>query len=211
MTTQGYFRLTLMGWACAMYALLVISVLNESWQGGVFAVLFASPILLAVLAVTVEYRSLMNVFNVDKQSWSFMFGDTFALTAAVAFAALARRYYVVPEIFSSLGWAIICLASGLAAGFAFHHMDSNNYISAGAAAALDSPTKLAHDFVAYPVLFGGLLCVGIPLLVVRSNYTWLVLACVGVWVLFGVCDARRGLNPLDMHPEWDESSFSSIK
>lgn len=210
MTRQYSMYVGLGMWAVLMFGLLVASVRDGSPTRSVAFVILASPALLAALAVFVEERQLGELVDLRSGSWSFMIGDTFVLTSAVAFAALAWRAIPREGWQVSWWWTAICGLIGFGAGTLFHWWDGGNYASVGATEQVLSPTKLAHDFVAYPVLFGALLCVGVPLLFNWSWHTSAVLGCVVLWMVLAVCDGLRGLSPFDMHPAWDEHGFRVI-
>lgn len=193
-----------------MYWLLVMNVQRGESLIAPLVVLFVSPILLTFLAVAVEGRTLSELFDPSKQSWAFMFGDSLALTAAAAIAALAWPRIPQRSWFAGWWWVDISALVGLAAGIRFHLADSTGYRAVGAGLLLDSPTKIAHDLVTYPVLFGALLCVGLPLLRYRSWHTWAFLLCILVWVGLGVADGQRGLNPFDLHPAWNTQEFRPV-
>ncbi len=189
-------------YAIAIFGLLVWSVQAGRTYAAPVMVLLASPVLIAGLAIFVEKRPIAGLVDFRHGSWSFLVGDMFVLTTAVVICALAWRD--IPRgFYVSWQWILLSAALGTAAGIAFHWWDGKNYVSDGFGLSLNSPTKLAHDFVAYPVLFGGLVCVGVPLLSNWSWHTWAVLGCVVIWVVLVLADILRGLSPLNLHPPWD--------
>jgi hypothetical protein len=205
----------------ALYALVVYGLLVWSVHGGMPALavvwaLFASPLLLLALRWTMEEGRLGYV-DLRRGSWSFQLGDTFVLTSAFAVAALAWLSIPKAGFFLSWQWVLGSLAIGLVAGILFHAMDTVNYTNDGVERALNSPTKLAHDFVAYPVLLGGLVCVGVPVLCHWGELSWqpwvLVALLVIQLVLMGA-DAYRGIKgimrPLFLHPFWDPVRFKLV-
>lgn len=170
----------------------------------------ASPLPLLFLRLTME-ESFGGLFSVKTQSWALLFGDT--LWLPLAFGAAALGHGLVPEnsFFRSWLWLVSCIVVGVAAGTVFHALDTIAYNNAGAELALLSPTKLAHDFVAYPFLFGGLLYIGLPVMMHDfRGYGLPVLLLVCMWGLMGYADSQRGLNPLNLHPLWDVASFRVI-
>lgn len=198
-------------WALLMFTMLVKSVRDGNAFIAVTCVLLASPILLAILAVEVEGRQLNELVSLRHGAWSFLIGDTLVLTSAVAFAALGWRSISHEGWIVSWWWTMSCALIGLGAGALFHKWEIGKYMREGAGDRLLSPTKLAHDFVAYPVLFGALTCIGIPLLMHRSWHSWAALVCVIIiWGGLAVCDGLRGLSPLELHPGWDATDFRVV-
>jgi len=212
---QQLFQAALVIYALLMYLGLVSSVCIGTWWLAVLLVLTTSPQLLAFLAFTLEGRLLSELFDVRHQAWSFMFGDTFVLTTAFAVCAVGWAHVPADSMFRSGGWMLIALVIGSIAGFAFHAWDTGNYVKEGAGAVISSPTKLAHDFVAYPVLFGSLVCVGIPVLVHWSNASWWLILCLVAQIGLMVLDTLRATHPdwsihfgpFDLHPKWDTMHF----
>jgi hypothetical protein len=210
MTKQYWMYTGLALWALLMYIFLVQGVRSGRPVVSVSAVLLASPLLLAFLAVAVEGRQLGELVSLKDGAWSFLIGDTFVLTSAVAFAAVGWRTIPQEGWYVSWWWTALSAIIGLVAGWRFHVWDGTNYIKDGAANRLLSPTKIAHDFVAYPVLFGALICIGIPLLMHWSDHTWLVLACIVVWIGLVVRDGIVSPSPFKLHPGWDPVNFRLI-
>ena len=191
-------------WAALDFALLVFMVRQGTWAGAALTALLASAIPMALLVATLEqgHRTLADVFgNIREQSWMFLFGDTIFLPAAAAMAALAWR--ASPQLqdtwATSWWWTASSALAGLLAGCWFRFSnDRPAYQLAGAESAFYSPTKLFHDLGAYPVLFGGLLAVGVPLFLkmvsttvpfvhfYAAPYLWLMLAGIGLWLAAGV-------------------------
>jgi len=212
---QRLFFAALFGYTILMYLFLTMSVRGGAWVMSVIFVLLSSPVLLAVLAFTLEGRPLSALFDVRHQGWSFMFGDTFVLTTALALCAVGWAHVPEDSMFRSPNWVLIALFLGMAAGFAFHAWDGSNYIHDGAGMVLNSPTKLAHDFVAYPVLFGSLVCVGVPILAHWSGASWWLLLCLLAQIGLMVLDTLRAMHPewsihfgpFDLHPKWDAVNF----
>lgn len=197
-------------WAILLFGVIVASVRAGNPVYPTIAVFMASPMLLAGLAVFLEDRNLGALANLKNGSWSFLIGDTLVLTSATVFAALAWRSIPHEGWIVSRWWTVGSALIGLLAGAAFHYWDGKGYIAAGASNRLLSPTKIAHDFVACPVLFGALVCIGIPLLLNWSWHTWAVLVCVGVWLALVACDGLRGLNVFELHPGWNPILFEVV-
>lgn len=165
---------------------------------------------MAVIRWVVEQSRLNGMFNPRTQSWAFMFGDLFSLPVAMFCIAVARDKAELGSWADAPWWYLVAALCGLAAGVAFHAMDIQEYRSQGAELALESPTKIWHDFVVYPVLFGVLLWAGVPLLWSWpwSTWTMLAIAAIASWLVFGVVsDGNRGLSAYDMHPGWCKKHF----
>ncbi len=202
----------------AVYAMfifygLVRSVINGHWVMAVVFALLASPVPMALTRFFVENGSVRDMFDFRLQSWTFLFGDVFALpfTAAMATLGWMGLDKVGGHWYTSHIWMFASAVIGVLAGIGFHVMDSGAYRAAEAAGSLNSPTKLVHDFVAYPVLFGALVCVGVPLLVSVFDdnttnfdmklYTGLMVIGLLTWFTLGILDAKiHNPEPAKMHP-----------
>lgn len=198
------FMALLGGWAYCMYVLLAYAAHRGNPALSMLAVWGASPLLLVFLGTTMEHRSLLELMNLRTGSWAFLLGDTILLPAAAAVCAWGWEHLdrTVPRWYTSAGWYLLSAALGLLAAAVFHYNDTNAYRKAGAELALNSPTKLAHDLVAYSVLFGGLVCIGVPLLFDAATRPYAAVAVIGVvlWLIAGIRDGVHGLNPHDLHP-----------
>lgn len=161
-------------------------------------VIFVSPVMLALIITFGENRSLNDFTNLGHQPWSLLFGDTFLLsTAAAAAAANVRRW---PSMVITTGRLRLCLLIGMAAGLSFHLMDVRNYRRLGTANLTDAISKVYHDGVVYPVLFGTFVLVTYLMVRYGSGKLKLVyLLCLAGWVLLAARDATAGLNPRDFH------------
>lgn len=206
-----------------MYALSVclygvfVGFADDRLVVGVVA-LVASPGVMVFARYALEGGRPYGIFNPKTQSWAFMFGDPLCLMPALVALSIGAGH-VRPDgraasMFSSGGWQSACLIVGMAAGLVFHLADSAAYDRRGVYTAVKSPSKMAHDFVAYPVLVGGLLYLGVPLVIEQIwggggllPYVPLGLTGVGVWLVLCTCDAKRGLDPRDMHPLWDITAY----
>lgn len=172
----------------------------------VFAVAWvASPILFFVFAYTYERASksaggrgatakevFVSVFGPKEQAYSFLYGDTLLLPGALAAAAYYWQNTDNRVDLSLWWWWILSLVIGIAAGFGWHFkMETPGYTEKGFAPSLNSPTKLFHDFVSYPVLFGGLVFVTFPMFFHIRWDLWAdwpivaILALVGAWLFLG--------------------------
>ena len=202
-------------YAVFVFYFLVRSVINNHLVWAVVFALLASPIPMALTRYFVENGSVREMFDVQLQSWTFLFGDVFALPFAAAMATLGWQSLdkVGGHWYTSHLWLGAAAVIGILAGVGFHLLDSAAYRAAGAEVSLNTPTKLFHDFGAYPVLFGAIVCVGLPLLVrtVDSSFPWVqfniqpyaywMLVGLGAWFALGILDGLvQKPQPANMHP-----------
>lgn len=216
MTQRKFWRLTAL-WVLSTY----LGLVGAFWLGqklpvpaAVFAVLalyLASPIAMWHHADKYEYRSFREVFNLKIGSWSFLIGDSIVLPTAAVFMVFGWHASDTINWGRSPFEVFGCLGVGVIVGLLFHAVDGNGYRSAAAQEALASPTKITHDFCAYPVLFGGLLYGGIPLVQNWNWYCWAVVGCIIAWLLLCVRDMKVGLNPKLLHPRWSKSRFTPLR
>lgn len=171
--------------------------------------LLSSPLLLLFLRMFVEDGRPKGLFNPATQSWAFFFGDVLWLPLAFAAAAFGQRFVPDDSWFRTSWWLGVCVVVGGIAGIVFHKLDQAAYVTAGHGQAVMSPSKLAHDFVSYPLLFGGLLFLAVP--VVIHHFVWagaISVAGVLLWGAMGARDMSSPPRPQDMHPKWDTRHFS---
>lgn len=202
----------LVGWAIFMLYTLVLFVRHGDVIMAVAAVWFTSSALLSWIAWHVEHRPLGELFDLQKVSWAFTFGDTITLPMTAVACALAWRHMQTTGTFwTSDTWSIGCVGIGVLAGIIFRLCEVRLYRKRGAALGLQSPTKLAHD-VGFPVLFGGLGCVGLPVLweMPLSWYSFFALLGVVLWALGLLRDAVKRLDLRDLHPAWDSKRWVMI-
>ncbi len=209
------FDLLLVLYALLVYSLLVWSVLNHRPILTGVAVWIASPLLLLVLRLTLERASDLPLIDLAHGSWSFQLGDTFILMPALVVCALAYRHLPQSGLFTSWKWILGCFAVGLLLGMAFHWMEVGNYTRAGVELALNSPTKRAHDFVAYPVLAGALIAVGVPVVKQWNGYSWTFLVLVVIHFILMGADTFRAVKGIlihsRLHPLVDAVTMHVIK
>lgn len=166
------------------------------------------------IRLVVEGTGMNGMFNPKTQSWAFMFGDLLSLPVALFCVAMAREKTELSSWTVAPWWYVIAALIGIAAGSVFHFvMDTRAYRKQHAERALVSPTKIWHDFVVYPVLFGVLIWAGAPLLLSSpqdwSVWTWAALAAIVSWFVLGmVCDGKRQPRAYDMHPAWSTRQFA---
>lgn len=230
-TTERFILLVPLAVGLGMLGAQVLTNRLPWWWAPLF-VWVASPAVFMLFALAFEmgpvrqgYRGvtlkqvLLNVFNHEKQSWAFLYGDTIVLPLAALFIAHGWASGMATMSQTGLLWSfMLCAVIGAAAGWAFHEkLERPGYTKAGYAASLDGWTKFIHDFVTYPVISGVLLFAGVPLLVTvhgwwfwqwdwRFNWhTIPVLVLIGTWAVLGmVCDGRRAIRLIPWgHPEYD--------
>lgn len=218
--------------ASSLYVLLAAATVSGEVIYAILLAWLASPILFPVLALIYERFSvehggrggtakevMKSVFSHKTQAWSFLYGDTLILPLAFALAA-GRWHEAASYRTVSVWWFVLCLVVGLLVGYGFHYkMETPGYTKAGFAESLNSPTKLFHDFVTYPALFGGLLFALGPLIVgpewpSQVNFhTVAILALVGCWAFVGMKwdseRAQKGLIPWG-HPRFDLDQLSVL-
>lgn len=207
-----------------LYGTMTLAALIYAGKSGqpfaaAFMIWAASPLLILMLRFTLErdweIGRQLSTYGLGKQSWAFILGDTIALPFTAFVLALAWRTLDVSgnRWFMSWWWLPVCVLVGLAFGYWFHFIqDGPAYINAGVPEALNSPTKWAHDFVSYPVILGGLLYLGAPVLA-HQFWPYGAIGLIGIvlWFGFGARDAFAGLNPVLFHPQWDVSRFRVIQ
>jgi hypothetical protein len=141
------------------------------------------------------WEIFQNVFSLHTQAWSFVIGDIIILPWALAGATDRLNYYGVTLAVVPWWWLIVSGLIGAVAGVAFHRMDAWAYAKEGYAESINSPTKLFHDFVTYPVLFGGVLFV-LGALFYREQLSPTVigiLVLLAAWLVLGVADTWRAI------------------
>lgn len=215
--TQRKFWLVTALWASSAYLLLVGSFwLSRDYPVigsllAVFAIYVASPIAMWRSATKYERRSFREVFDLKIGSWAFLIGDTVVLPLMAVFMTSGWHEEVPVTTTVNPSLVLGCLGVGVLVGGLFHWLDGLNYKSAGAEEALDSPTKITHDFCAYPVLFGGLIYGAIPLVQNWGLNSWYAVGCLIAWLLLCARDAKANLNPKLLHPRWNKLLFRPLK
>lgn len=204
-------------YALCCFILLVQGVASGNTAQAVVMAWFTSPVIMLVMRIVFEKGKPKGLFHPSTQSWMFLFGDTIFLPFAFGAAAFGWRKLDTSggQWYTTWWWMLVSAGVGVIAGMLFHRADITNYTRQGMELALSSPTKWAHDFVAYPVLFGGLLALGVPVIFssLLKPYGILILVGIVLWGLMGVRDAGLILSPLkavNLHPKWDRFWFHVI-
>lgn len=192
-------------------------ILRDRPQSLAWGVILLSPVMMYVLRV-IELSRLdkpgnpivgaLQIFNPKKQSWAFMFGDTFLLSFAMIGVTNGWEYVPSSSWFNSLTWVAGAVGLGVLLSVCFALFDWPRYTRSGSEAALVSPTKVWHDWVVFPVLMSLLLFAGVPQ-IIRYGSFHTVIALFAVAVFTALCvadlvrDNRGTLNPDDQHMLWD--------
>lgn len=179
--------------------------------GAAMIALCASPLLAIILRMTLEKGTPKGQLDPRTQSWMFLFGDTIFLPFAFGAAMLGwHKLNMSDQWHTGWLWMSASAGIGIVAGVIFHHLDVAPYTKQGMGRALNSPTKIAHDFVAYPVLFAGLVYLGVPVIFGSTFAPYGILTLVGV-VLWGAAGMHdQNLLARDLHPNWDAENFHII-
>jgi hypothetical protein len=180
---------------------LIIGTLLCTW--------LSSLIPMAFVGQRMEHRTPKELFDPKSGSWMFIFGDgIFLPISAVAFAVVWESNEEA-DFGQQWWWLATATLLGIAAGIVFHALDKPNYDPE----RFSSPTKLVHDYGAYPLLAGGLMFSGVPALVgsIIHHSTSSIIWCtggatvgVGGWVLMGAINHEftGGLDTKRLHPRW---------
>jgi len=209
-TRQVVFMVCMVVYLCMLWVGLVFFRDSPIFVVGV--ALNASPIALLILRLMLEDGRPRGLFNWETQSWAFLFGDTIGLPLALGAAAYGQRYVPDDSWFRSGWYLTLCVVIGVLGGTAFRFlMEVEAYTKANHASALMSPTKLTHDFVSYPLLLGGLMYLGLPVLVYQFRWVGVVaLLGVAIWLAMCVRDAVHPPKPTNLHPGWMKEHFAPI-
>lgn len=181
--------------------------------GSVMAVLviwYSAPYVMWKYRKKYEGTEAPKMFDLRKGSWAYLIGDTIVLPIGAVVLVFGRHDRASVEGGLLLG-LLLCLIAGIAAGSLFHAWDTKVYKEQGAEDALKCPTKIAHDFCAYPVLLGGLLYGAIPLIQDWSWHSYVFVGCVIAWLALAACDGKRNLRVPDLHVRWNPNLFRPMK
>jgi hypothetical protein len=194
-----------------LYATIDLAVLVRAirrgrvWTTLIFAWL-TSTIPMYALGRFMEHRWLPGWAH---QSWAFLFGDAIFLPLALAATALAWRQLPTKSWHRSWWWLAISIIVGVAISAKFHHDEAGVYPPL----QLQSPTKLFHDLVAYPVFVAALWATAWP--VVTSHLwksRWVLPALIVFGLLmWGACSWGDTLHQLSgLHIGWDWRSLRPV-
>jgi hypothetical protein len=198
------------------------------------------------MAVVIEGRSLSQVADLNLLPWSLAIGDTFIIPLAAGIAAHFYKYHALDKPWPLRGprrlseshwlrrflrsiepswatWMILWFCVGLLVGVLFYfRIDGPAYELAGRTRALLSPSKLMHDFVVLPALWGAMFCACLPILRHRNGcgcllaprnknwHRWALVACFIGWAVLVANDGQRGLDLTQLHPLWDAVNFRQV-
>lgn len=201
--------------------LTLVTFFHHDWMLAVIVAWVASPIMFFVVAYVCEIGEngrgataaevFKSVFSPKGQAYSFLIGDFLLLPGALAVAAINWQE-TSNQVDLSIWWWLACLLVGVVIGFGWHFkLEKPGYEQAGFAANLNSPTKLFHDFVSYPVLFGGIMFVFVPMFFhIEWNFiadlpVILISLAIIIWFVLGaVVDSRRAKRLMPWgHPKYD--------
>lgn len=168
------------------------------WASSSFPILWAG--------VFVEHRSLLDMLNPATQSWAAEFSDSVAFPAAAWIAATGSKYGRLTQFHwrPLPSWVrFACALCGVTAGVAFHAYDSPHYTLL----ARNSPGMLLHDYLAFPVIFGGMLYGLVMLFKLRYDWRHFAAMLVVIVVGFGgpatADNTFHHLDVRDMHVQLD--------
>ncbi len=181
---------------------------------GIFAVLtiwMCSIFVMYLWREKYEAPKAPQLLDLKKGSWAFLLGNTIFLPLAAVCAVTGWHNSDFSNWGESPNWMLACLGIGLVAGGTFHLLDCLNYRQVGAGLALMSPTKVAYDFITYPVLFGGLVYAGTPMLLNWNLASACMAICIVIWAFLCMRDMVYSLNPKDLHPAWYPEGFRSLE
>ena len=197
-----------------LYSRLINAVRNGKPFRAASSVWLASPIPLSIIVVFGEHRPFASLLDLSKMPLSLIIGDSIVLPAAAAIAAWSVKMSaglenLAPHTLkrndvadSPLTWWV-CLLLGLAAGIRFHVWDAGNYATAHLDSLVWSISKMWHDLVTYPSLFGGLLFAFVIIIVkatqYRGRFAGAFLICILGWLCLGIYDGSRGLDARNFH------------
>lgn len=253
MPTQHVFYALLAVLEPVLYIALAGLIRQGQRGSATICAMFISPGL-PMLAVRLEGRSLGQVVDLDALPWSLAIGDPFIIPLAAGIAAHFYKNHRIDRPWPVDGprrlseshwlrrslrflepnwaaWTVLWLGVGLLVGVLFYfQLDGPAYELVGRMSALQSPTKLMHDFVVLPALWGAMFCACLPILRHKSGcncrlalhgeddgksssknwHRWALIACFAAWATLVVIDGQRGLDLSQLHPLWDAVHFHSL-
>jgi len=185
------FLASVLAWAVLIFTLLVWSVRTGHRKLAVVACWLASPVPIAIVAKAMEQRYLLDILaHFQYASWALLLGDTIFLPFSAWM--MARAWATLPLGGWKTSWWWLVVSAGAGAAFAgiVRHIEAVRYAWFYAFGSLSAPSMLVHDFCAFPVLFGAMFCLGVPLFVrtikPRKPFVQLYVAPHAVWAVLGV-------------------------
>ena len=200
------------GVVAIMPALYYVAGVAAIMDGDAYVVaagaLVTSPVAMWLIRFLVEQWPTTHMFSLKTQAWAFVIGDWACLPAALFFLTRGWR---ADGFFATWWWVLAAFLIGYLAMWLFGLIDAPRYEVAGATALLSSPTKIWHDWVAYPLLASLIIWSGIPQLAghVSVNTVIALLLLLG-WALCGLRDMKYPPNPYDQHPAWNSQKFQAV-
>jgi len=210
------------GWEQAAYCIAGLLAAVSFFSIGVEIVVtdtrwaaLVSPLLISLVGTYVIRRWIEEVptqgmFRLRTQSKAFVIGDGFVLPLASFFVTIGWSHGNFVGTAYGESWVRwLCIVAGFVVAIGFRVFDYPRYqVTMNTRLAFNSPTKLWHDFVVYPVLVGVMLWAGVSQLIeARSVWTWLTVVSIAAWVLLGFVDMKYPPNPEDQHPAWNSKEF----
>ncbi len=195
----------MIAWSSLLFMLMVFAGTSRlGWLAAVL-VLVTSPISMAVVN-RLERGTLRHLFNLRIASWTFVLGDIVGLPW-VAYHAAEAQPHTPGGFFASIGWLVIALAIGIAGGFGYDKMASEDTTDL----QKGSRSRHLHHYSLYPVLLGSMVYLLWPVIWAMVDDTasptmvhhfWLATIGVGFWSVLMVLDTLvHKPKAADMHPE----------
>lgn len=164
--------------------------------------IIVSPATMLYLRLTMEEGRPAGLLNPGKQSWAFLYGDMLMLPIVFISMALGWRRLADEQGFHmQFWWFLVSVAAGCIIAAVWRYSEVQTYKRLGGKDRLDSPTKLWHDYVVYGSLGTLLVFGGLPVVILDfTSHGWAALVAFGGWVLLGLADSLRKLDPANLHP-----------
>ena len=176
--------------AIGSFMLICTPAVRGFWPIVLVVALLASPVMPVIVTYLDRKRLPWDVLNPRKQSWAFMFGDTFCVAPALSVASVAWGVGRVPDFARTTWWWVAMIGLGIAASVVLTKADRKRYEENDALAAYECPDKIIHDKVVVPVLISSLLALALPLLFAWTIYTSIIVGLLAGWALLIVIDDK---------------------